>query len=835
MHTESEWGERIDAEEEHGAAERYAYFMRPEPRQDLGPIEEVDDPYLGRVKVREMKVGMTRNAKPENKQTVLAYLSPFPHTRIDNAKPLQGWYQSMVNESAQSRPRPCFTEAVLTEPYGGFCLPAGSLVETPTGPVPIERLRPGDRVLGQAGGVIVGTTIKATVNRWCESGLVKVAVGEDQLRLTAEHPVFSLSRNDYVPAGGLYVGETIEARSVQELRAAGEWLERERSPRFLPGLSLPTGKDGGSRGGESRPRFGNVAVCPAELRSALPHPFISTVWALHSGGPEGPRQGSSGKAYGNEGYPEVCGDEGQAVGRPNRQEALAGDQGQMCGASEARDHRAQAVEQGLLRVSQGPVCSYEVVVGEAGGRLLGPPGVGLGLRTRGHSVVGRDDVPAGLPPFRRDVYRGQGVHGAGGSTQDRSGEGGRFDGGGVRRSENGRTGLVVSGIETDPTPLKVYDIETVSANFYVRGRLGINSIHVHNCAVGCAFCYVNSGFRGYRGTGLITVPLDYGAQIAKQLKSMRRAAAGYFSSFTDPFTPLEAYYHNTEEAAREFVAAGLPVFFLSRLRYPEWAVELLTKNPHSYAQKSINTSDPEDWRKLSPGALPLADHLGDIARLKRAGIYVSIQVNPIVPGVTSHGDVYRLFRLLAEAGADHVIVKFVEAGYSWAPAMVERMIKRFGDRGRRFAELFTQNIGSQRTVEEEYRMAGHRLYSKWAERFGLTYSTCYEYKYERDGAGRIISKVGVSVGREFATSSQCHGHAVPVYTRDSGDVTFKPVEECPPSGCLYCAAENDSDPGKPRCGDELAGEANALKLADLRVPIGRGKGRGLVQLGVIPR
>jgi len=336
------------------------------------------------------------------------------------------------------------------------------------------------------------------------------------------------------------------------------------------------------------------------------------------------------------------------------------------------------------------------------------------------------------------------------------------------------------------------------------------------CAVGCAFCYINSGFRGYRGTGLITVPINYGDQIAKQLKSMRRGAAVYFSSFTDPFLPLEDMYHNTQRAAEECVKVGLPVFFLSRLRYPDWAIDLMKKNPHSYAQKSINTPDPEDWRRLSPGAMSLGDHLKDITRLKRRGIYVSIQCNPIIPGVTSNRQVVQLFKLLADAGADHVIVKFVEAGYSWAPAMVERMIKRFGERGERFAELFTENIGGQRTIEEDYRMRGHKLFSTYAKRYGLTYATCYEYKYERDEEGNIVDKTGVSIGRDYTTAEQCHGQAVPVYTRQEEDELFQPLDDCPPSGCLHCAAEND---GEARCGDVLAGEATALKASDLKLPI----------------
>lgn len=456
MQSEQEWIGRADFGDEDGAAERYKYFMRPEPFEDLGPIYTINDEYLGPgAKVREMSIGMIRNAADENKKKVLAYLEPFPHLRIGKGKDLQGWYKAL-HEPKGVRPRPCFTEAVLTEPYGGYC------------------------------------------------------------------------------------------------------------------------------------------------------------------------------------------------------------------------------------------------------------------------------------------------------------------------------------------------------------------------AVGCAFCYINSGVRGYRGTGLITVPMNYGDQIAKQLSKMKRGAAVYFSSFTDPFTPLEQFYHNTERAADECLKVGLPIFYLSRLPYPDWAIKQLQQNPHSYAQKSINTPDPDDWRKLSPGALSLEGHLKEITKLRKAGIYVSIQCNPIVAGVTSNAQVVQLFKMLADAGANHVIVKFVEAGYSWAPAMVERMKRRFGQRGEEFEKLFTENIGGQKTIREDYRMAAHKLYSTYAKKFGLTYATCYEYEYERDDAGNIVDKTGVSVGRKFTTASQCHGQAVPVYTRESTDELFQPVEACPPSGCLYCASENG---GQPRCGDTLAGEATAVRFVDLKLPI----------------
>ena len=367
----------------------------------------------------------------------------------------------------------------------------------------------------------------------------------------------------------------------------------------------------------------------------------------------------------------------------------------------------------------------------------------------------------------------------------------------------------------------VYDIETETQNFYQRGIL------VHNC-------YINSGNRGYRGSGLTTVPLHYGEFVRKTLAKLKTAAAGYFSSFSEPFQPLESYYGNTQQGAQAFVDAGLPIFFLSRLRYPDWAVEQLKQNKYSYAQKSINTPDPKLWAKLSPGALPLADHFRDIRRLKKAGIYVSIQVNPILPGIMEHKDIVKLIEKLADAGADHVITKFVEVGYPWTVAMIAAVGKSFGAVARdRFASLFTQNIGGQRTIDETYRMEGHALYQAAATRVGATYSTCYEYKYLRDENGAIINKVGVSAGPDFMTSDQCHGRRVPLYTRTDLSKPFQEVKECPPAGCLTCADGRKA--GLGRCGSELYSAARALTVAELKHsvrekgPIKKG-GKDLVQI-----
>lgn len=326
------------------------------------------------------------------------------------------------------------------------------------------------------------------------------------------------------------------------------------------------------------------------------------------------------------------------------------------------------------------------------------------------------------------------------------------------------------------------------------------------CAVMCPFCYVNASVRGYRASGLTMVPLDFGGHVRKQLGQMNMAQAGYFSSFIDPFLPLEEIYHNTQRGAEAFVEAGLPIFFLSRLAYPDWAYGLLKKNPYSYMQKSLNTPDEDDWRKLSPRALTLAEHFDQIRRARKEGIYVSIQCNPVVPGITPHEEIEKLFELLAEAGANHVIVKFVEANHPWVQGMIDRFTEKFGNnRTALFKELFIEKqAGAQTTIVEEYRREGHERYRKKATEAGMTYSLCYEYT-KKDGRWR-------SMGPEYITSEQCHGKRVPWHVKAND--RFRPLSACPPSGCLSCA----DDEGKGRCGSELLGQAKALRMVDLKKP-----------------
>ncbi len=262
--------------------------------------------------------------------------------------------------------------------------------------------------------------------------------------------------------------------------------------------------------------------------------------------------------------------------------------------------------------------------------------------------------------------------------------------------------------------------------------------------------------------------------------------------------------------------AGLPIFFLTRKIVPGWAYDLLKRNPHSYQQFSINTASPTDWRKLSPRAASLEQMVEQVREMKRQGIYVSIQVNPIVAGIVSNDDIVATIHMLAQAGADHLIFKFVEIVYPSVKALVWQMKKRFGDeRGGKFEALFDCNIGGVRTINEEYRKAALDIYSIECKKAGVTMSLCYEYEFERNPDGSVMRSRGKSMGAKYMTSDQCHGHRVPMYHRSDLSLPFTAMEVCPPSGCLTCGEQSGGDDKVP-CGSPTLGAAMALEPKNYR-------------------
>ena len=73
---------------------------------------------------------------------------------------------------------------------GGGCLREGTAVVTPSGKVPIENLRPGNRILGVSGGQLRSVRVESVTRLEVEQYL-EITAGGRSLRVTPEHPVMT--------------------------------------------------------------------------------------------------------------------------------------------------------------------------------------------------------------------------------------------------------------------------------------------------------------------------------------------------------------------------------------------------------------------------------------------------------------------------------------------------------------------------------------------------------------------------------------------------------------------------------------------------------------------
>jgi hypothetical protein len=128
---------------------------------------------------------------------------------------------------------------------GGFgntsCFEAGSLVATPGGSVPIERLRIGDEVLAfdeRASSVTPRRVTATFVHEVPETGRLALADGR-VLRVTAEHPIYDASRGAYVRADDFDGNEKL-VTLVQTL-TPGEASSASAANAMSPSLGLANG------------------------------------------------------------------------------------------------------------------------------------------------------------------------------------------------------------------------------------------------------------------------------------------------------------------------------------------------------------------------------------------------------------------------------------------------------------------------------------------------------------------------------------------------------------------------------------------------------------------
>ncbi len=183
------------------------------------------------------------------------------------------------------------------------------------------------------------------------------------------------------------------------------------------------------------------------------------------------------------------------------------------------------------------------------------------------------------------------------------------------------------------------------------------------CEHGCVYCYARPyhEFLGY------SCGLDFETKIvakhdAAELLQRELAHASWLpepivmSAITDVYQPIEAKLRLTRRCLEVMVEARQPVSTMTKgslvLRDLDLWAELATFGAAAVTV-TIVTLDDTLAKQLEPRAASPKQRLRMIRELSQAGVPVSVNVAPVIPGLTDSG-VPELLEAVAEAGARQV-------------------------------------------------------------------------------------------------------------------------------------------------------------------------------------
>lgn len=180
------------------------------------------------------------------------------------------------------------------------------------------------------------------------------------------------------------------------------------------------------------------------------------------------------------------------------------------------------------------------------------------------------------------------------------------------------------------------------------------------CEHGCIYCYARP-YHEYLGlsAGLdfetkIFVKEDAPELLRAELSSPRwRPQVLGISGVTDPYQPAERRLKITRRCLEVLAEFRNPAALITKSHLVTRDIDYLAELARydaAVVTLSITTLEREFQRLLEPRAATPERRLDAIARLAEAGIPVTVNVAPVIPGLTEH-EMPRIMEAAAEAGA----------------------------------------------------------------------------------------------------------------------------------------------------------------------------------------
>jgi DNA repair photolyase len=257
------------------------------------------------------------------------------------------------------------------------------------------------------------------------------------------------------------------------------------------------------------------------------------------------------------------------------------------------------------------------------------------------------------------------------------------------------------------------------------------------CQHACAYCYARPSHQ-YLGFGAGT---DFERRIAVKPRAPEllrdaferpswRGELVLFSGNTDCYQPLEASYELTRRCLEVCAQYRNPVHVVTKAALIERDIDVLARltcEASAGVSLSIPFFSPRHARALEPGAPTPQRRIETVRRLSAAGIPVTVNLAPVIPGL-SEPDIPQILAAAAEAGARRasmILLRlpgpvkqvFVERLREALPLRAEKVLAR--TRELRGGKLYDSRYGLRMQGQGEYYAAIRTLFETSARRFGL--------------------------------------------------------------------------------------------------------------------
>jgi DNA repair photolyase len=257
------------------------------------------------------------------------------------------------------------------------------------------------------------------------------------------------------------------------------------------------------------------------------------------------------------------------------------------------------------------------------------------------------------------------------------------------------------------------------------------------CEHGCAYCYARPTheFLGF------SAGLDFETKILVKPNAARLLSAELnkrswkpqhlaLSGVTDAYQPVERKLRITRSCLEVLAAFRNPVAVITKNYLVTRDIDLLSSladHNASGVSLSITTLDPELARVLEPRASTPKRRLQAISELGGAGIPVSVNVAPIIPGLNDH-EIPAIVAAAAEAGARCAFYTIIRLPLTVAPVFLDWLESHFPERKEKIlGRIKSMRNGKLNNAEFGRRMSGEgpiaeqiqQLFRVSCKRYGL--------------------------------------------------------------------------------------------------------------------